>query len=101
MKHPAENDNAGRLRGPFAPVQRAQPKLHGNSPHACSPTARAEISPVLLAPANENWPIVECVAVGNGVGLARTLVRVLVRRALLAEGVFSVGDSCDDQTLAG
>lgn len=68
--------------------------------------ALAEISPPRIEPANENWPnenwpIVELVAVGNGRDLARTLVRVLVRRALIGEGVFSVGDGCDDQTRAG
>jgi hypothetical protein len=63
--------------------------------------APAEISPPRIEPANENWPIVELVAVGDGVALARALVRVLVRRALITEGVFSAGDGCDDQTCTG
>lgn len=63
--------------------------------------APAEISPTVTAPANENWPIVTLVPVGDGVALARVLVRVLVRRALISEGVFSVDDGCDDQTCAG
>ena len=60
-----------------------------------------EISPPDISPANDNWPIVKLVPVGDGVALARTLVRVLVRRALINEGVFSVDGGCDDQTRAG
>jgi hypothetical protein len=63
--------------------------------------AAGEISPPGIAPANENWPIVELVAVGDGEALARALVRVLVRRALISEGVFTVDDDCSDQRRAG
>lgn len=63
--------------------------------------ALAEISSPGRAPANENWPIVELVPVGDGAALARALVRVLVRRALISEGVFSVGEGCSDQKHAG
>ena len=38
-------------------------------------------------PANENWPIVRLHSVGDGRALAKVLVRVLVRRALLEEGI--------------
>lgn len=60
-----------------------------------------QISPVGIAPANDNWPLVELVPVGDGTALARALVRVLVRRALIREGVFSVGDDCSDRKRAG
>jgi hypothetical protein len=66
-----------------------------------SAPAPGEISPAGIAPANENWPIVELVAVGDGEALARALVRVLVRRALISEGVFTIGDDCSDQRRAG
>jgi hypothetical protein len=63
--------------------------------------APTEISQPGIAAANENWPIVALVPAGGGVALARALVRVLVRRALINEGVFSVEDGCDDQRRAG
>jgi len=64
-------------------------------------SAASEISPPGSAPANDNWPIVELVPVGDGTALARALVRVLVRRALISEGVFPVGDGCSNRRRAG
>lgn len=62
-----------------------------------------------IEPANANWPIVELHATGDGAALARVLVRVLVRRALIAEGVLrgehegartcSLGEVADRPTL--
>jgi len=60
-----------------------------------------QISSLGIAPANDNWPLVEIVPVGDGTALARALVRVLVRRALTSEGVFSVDAGCSDQRRAG
>lgn len=60
-----------------------------------------ESSSTNSAPANDNWPVVELVPAGDGTALARALVRVLVRRALISEGAFSVGGGCDDQQRAG
>jgi len=62
--------------------------------------APGEISPSRPAPANDNWPIVVLAPAGDGTALARALVRVLVRRALISEGVFSVANACDEQTRA-
>jgi hypothetical protein len=37
--------------------------------------------------ANENWPIVRLRYVGDGHAVAEVLTRILVRRALVAEGI--------------
>ena len=63
--------------------------------------APGQISPLGIAPVNDNWPLVELVPVGDGTALARALVRVLVRRALISAGVFSVGDDCSARRRAG
>jgi len=68
---------------------------------ATVPVEPAEISPAGLASANENWPIVELVPSGDDAILARTLMRVLARRALISEGVFSVGLGPGDQIEQG
>jgi len=41
--------------------------------------------------ANDNWPIVNLRRVGDGQAVARTLLRVLVRRALISEGIINDG----------
>ncbi len=50
-------------------------------------------------PANENWPVVNLRSVGAGASLARTLVRVLVRRALISDGIL-IGDPCEQRSQA-
>lgn len=52
------------------------------------------------APANENWPPVKLRSVGDGLALAKVIVRVLVRRALISDGIL-VGDSCENRSRAG
>ena len=48
--------------------------------------------------ANENWPIVKLRPVGESSALARVLVRVLVRRALIVEGIIP---QCENHAKAG
>ncbi len=51
--------------------------------------------------ANDNWPIVKLRAVGDGRALAKALVQVLVRRALISEGVIPSAEHCEIDTRAG
>ncbi len=44
-----------------------------------------------MEPANDNWPIVNLRRVGDGQAVARALLRVLVRRALISEGIINDG----------
>lgn len=44
-----------------------------------------------LDPANENWPIVNLRPVGDGRAVTRALLRILVRRALISEGIINDG----------
>ncbi len=44
-----------------------------------------------LKPASNNWPIVKLRAVGDGRAVSRALLRVLVRRALISEGIINDG----------
>ena len=50
---------------------------------------------------NPNLPIVRLHAVGDGRALARVLVEVLVRRALISEGIIRAGADCEIHDLAG
>lgn len=51
--------------------------------------------------ANDNLPVVRLTPLGDPKPLARTLLRVLVRRALISEGVIANVEHCDDQHRAG
>jgi hypothetical protein len=46
-------------------------------------------------------PILELRPTGSGVALARALVRVLVRRALIQEGVVRTAEDCAKQAKTG
>jgi hypothetical protein len=54
-----------------------------------------------VEPANENWPIVRLRPIGDGAVLAKTIVRVLVRRALVAEGIVPGREHCGTTTRTG
>jgi hypothetical protein len=47
--------------------------------------------------ANSDWPIVKLRPIGDGCGLVRVLVEVLVRRALINNGVIRDSDTCEIQ----
>jgi len=55
------------------------------------------------APANDNerGPIVILTPVGDGIALARTLVRVLVRRELIKANAIRDSTHCTDERRAG
>jgi hypothetical protein len=42
-------------------------------------------------PANSSWPIVNLQRVGDGRAVERALLRALVRRALISEGIINDG----------
>lgn len=50
---------------------------------------------------NASWPILELRPISNGTALVRMLMRVLVRRALIQEGVIRIADDCTSPTRAG
>jgi hypothetical protein len=50
---------------------------------------------------SSNWPSVRLRHVGDGREVARVLIDILVRRALIAKGVIRGGDDCEISDSAG
>ena len=47
--------------------------------------------PDSATPQNDNWPVVNLRPVGDGRAVMRVLLHVLVRRALISEGIINEG----------
>ena len=54
-----------------------------------------------IEPANDNSPILKLRYVGDGDAVAQVLARILVRRALVAEGILKAPAHCKDRKRAG
>jgi hypothetical protein len=74
-------------------------------PNPSTADARSDVVEVLPAPADGivdgHWPIVKLQAIGDGEAVTKTLVRVLVRRALISAGIIPSSEDCEIQTPAG
>jgi hypothetical protein len=88
---------SGHVRGATARSDILQP----SEPAIRRITGSHAPMPVHAGPSNENWPILELRPTGNGAALARMLVRVLVRRALIQEGIIRIANDCTNPTRAG
>lgn len=49
--------------------------------------------------ANANWPRVHLHSIGDGRALARAVIEVLVRRALIEEGVIATNEPCASSSI--
>src|SRR5215813_4755852 len=85
-------------------------RADNNQPHGGEPIsgARAIVTAGVAAPSSVtahrsetsrvNLPVVALRPTGDGIGLARTLARVLVRRALTQEGAIGAAVDCASPT---
>jgi len=66
-------------------------------------TSSSKNAPPAPSPANDNkhGPIVILTPVGDGIALAKTLVRVLVRRELIKANAIRDSTHCTDERRAG